>query len=84
MSTTHKRKRNGLFYSRGEETVNSLSHGIGISMAVIIGGFFLMKCYRAQDPWAIAETKLLMMGIETDTLTDSQIEYLRGWEAGTE
>ncbi len=33
---------------------------------------------------AIAETKLLMMGIETDTLTDSQIEYLRGWEAGTE
>lgn len=37
MSTTHKRKRNGLFYSRGEETVNSLSHGMGISMAVIIG-----------------------------------------------
>ncbi len=33
---------------------------------------------------AIAETKLTMMGIVTDTLTDSQLEYLRGWEAGTE
>ena len=63
MSTTHKRKRNGLFYSRGEETVNSLSHGIGISMAVIIGGFFLMKCYRAQDPWAILGMWLYLFGM---------------------
>ena len=63
MSTMRKRKRNGLFYSKGEETVNSLSHGIGMSMAVIIGGFFLMKCYRAQDPWAILGMWLYLFGM---------------------
>lgn len=63
MNTTHKRKRNGLFYSRGEETVNSLSHGIGISMTVIIGGFFLIKCYQAQDSWAILGMWLYLFGM---------------------
>lgn len=31
-----KRKRNGLFYSKKEETINSISHGIGIAMGVIV------------------------------------------------
>ena len=29
-----KRKRNGLFYSKKEETINSISHGIGIAMEI--------------------------------------------------
>ena len=40
-----KRKRNGLFYSKKEETINSISHGIGIAMGVIVGILFLVKCY---------------------------------------
>ena len=32
----------------------------------------------------IAETKLKVMGIETDALTDKQKKYLGGWEAGTQ
>ena len=32
----------------------------------------------------IAETKLAVMGIETDSLTDKQKKYLGGWEAGTQ
>ena len=77
MSTTHKRKRNGLFYSRGEETVNSLSHGMGISMAVIIGGFFLMKCYRAQDPWAILGMWLYLFGMGGSYLSSTLYHSLK-------
>mgnify|MGYP000812303983 CR=1 FL=1 len=77
MSTTHKRKRNGLFYSKGEETVNSLSHGIGISMAVIIGGFFLMKCYRAQDPWAILGMWLYLFGMGGSYLSSTLYHSLK-------
>ncbi len=32
----------------------------------------------------IAETKLEVMGIETDVLTDKQKKYLGGWEVGTQ
>jgi len=77
MSTTHKRKRNGLFYSRGEETVNSLSHGMGISMAVIIGGFFLMKCYRAQDPWTILGMWLYLFGMGGSYLSSTLYHSLK-------
>ena len=41
-----KRKRNGLFYSKKEETINSISHGIGIAMGVIVSTLFLIKCYQ--------------------------------------
>ncbi len=47
-----KRKRNGLFYSKKEEeTINSISHGIGIAMGVIVSALFLIKCYQAQNLW---------------------------------
>ena len=77
MSTMRKRKRNGLFYSKGEETVNSLSHGIGISMAVIIGGFFLIKCYRAQDPWAILGMWLYLFGMGGSYLSSTLYHSLK-------
>ncbi len=32
----------------------------------------------------IAETKLKSMGVKIDKLTDDQISYLGGWEAGTQ
>ena len=47
-----KRKRNGLFYSKKEETINSISHGIGIAMGVIVSTLFLIKCYQVQNLWA--------------------------------
>ncbi|RHD19468.1 hemolysin III family protein, partial [Bacteroides stercoris] len=34
MSTTHKRKRNGLFYSRGEETVGTFIKYYKISQLI--------------------------------------------------
>ena len=39
-----KRKRNGLFYSKKEETINSISHGIGIAM-----GNGTRKAIEAED-----------------------------------
>ena len=41
-----KRKRNGLFYSKKEETINSISHGIGIAMGVIVSTLFLINATR--------------------------------------
>lgn len=58
-----KQKRHGLFYSRGEETVNSISHGIGIAMGVIVGTLFLIKCYQAHNPWAILGVWLYLFGM---------------------
>ena len=63
MNTTEKKKRHGLFYSRGEETVNSISHGIGIAMGVVFGTLFLLKCHQIQDPWATFGIWLYLFGM---------------------
>ena len=49
-----KRKRNGLFYSKKEETINSISHGIGIAMGddfiVTVSSLsFLYHCFIETD-----------------------------------
>lgn len=58
-----KKRRHGLFYSKGEETVNSISHGIGIAMGVIFGTIFLIKCHQAHDPWATFGVWLYLFGM---------------------
>lgn len=63
MNTTEKKRRHGLFYSRSEEIVNSISHGIGIAMGVIVGALFLMKCHEAHDSWATFGVWLYLFGM---------------------
>lgn len=63
MNTTEKKRRHGLFYSRGEETVNSISHGIGVAMGIIVGTLFLMKCHEAHNPWATLGIWLYLFGM---------------------
>lgn len=58
-----KQKRHGLFYSKREETVNSISHGIGIAMGVIAGFIFLTKCYQSRDSWAVFGMWLYLFGM---------------------
>ena len=58
-----KRKRNGLFYSKKAETINSISHGIGIAMGVIVSTLFLIKCYQAQNLWAACGVWLYLFGM---------------------
>ncbi|WP_373834075.1 hemolysin III family protein [Bacteroides heparinolyticus] len=58
-----KNKRSGLFYSQKEETVNSISHGIGFAMGVIVGIVFLIKSYQSGNLPAIFGVWLYLFGM---------------------
>ena len=72
-----KRKRNGLFYSKKEETINSISHGIGIAMGVIVGTLFLIKCYQAQNLWAAFGVWLYLFGMGGSYLASTLYHSLK-------
>lgn len=40
----------GLFYTKGEERTNSISHGVGIALGVIVGFFLLKMCFNREEP----------------------------------
>ena len=48
MSITRKKKQNGLFYTKAEERINTLSHAAGILMGIIVGTIFLVKGYQVE------------------------------------
>ena len=72
-----KRKRNGLFYSKKEETINSISHGIGIAMGVIVSALFLIKCYQAQNLWAVCGVWLYLFGMGGSYLASTLYHSLK-------
>ena len=72
-----KRKRNGLFYSKKEETINSISHGIGIAMGVIVSALFLIKCYQAQNLWAACGVWLYLFGMGGSYLASTLYHSLK-------
>ena len=72
-----KRKRNGLFYSKKEETINSISHGIGIAMGVIVSTLFLIKCYQAQNLWAACGVWLYLFGMGGSYLASTLYHSLK-------
>ena len=72
-----KRKRNGLFYSKKEETINSISHGIGIAMGVIVSALFLIKCYQAQNLWAAFGVWLYLFGMGGSYLASTLYHSLK-------
>ena len=53
MSITRKKKQNGLFYTKAEERINTLSHAAGILMGIIVGTIFLVKGYQSGNFWAV-------------------------------
>lgn len=72
-----KRKRNGLFYSKKEETINSISHGIGIAMGVIVSALSLIKCYQAQNLWAACGVWLYLFGMGGSYLASTLYHSLK-------
>ena len=72
-----KRKRNGLFYSKKEETINSISHGIGIAMGVIVSTLFLIKCYQVQNLWAAFGVWLYLFGMGGSYLASTLYHSLK-------
>ena len=77
MNTTSPKRRHGLFYSRGEETLNSISHGIGIAMGVIVGTLFLIKCNQAHDPWATFGVWLYLFGMGSSYIASTLYHSLK-------
>ena len=54
MSITRKKKQNGLFYTKAEERINTLSHAAGILMGIIVGTIFLVKGYQSGN-WILMD-----------------------------
>lgn len=70
MSITQKNyKRNGLFYTKGEERVNTLSHAAGILMGVIVGTLLLIKSNG--EFWATFGVCLYLFGMIGSYLTST-------------
>ena len=63
MSITRKKKQNGLFYTKAEERINTLSHAAGILMGIIVGTIFLVKGYQSGNFWAVFGIWLYLFGM---------------------
>ena len=63
MSITRKKKQNGLFYTKAEERINTLSHAAGILMGIIVGTIFLVKGYQSGNFWAVLGIWLYLFGM---------------------
>jgi len=50
-------------YTKGEEILNSSSHGAGIALGVIVGIIFLVWCFRSGDGWASTAVILYLVGM---------------------
>lgn len=72
-----KNKRSGLFYSQKEETVNSISHGIGFAMGVIVGIVFLIKSYQSGNLPAIFGVWLYLFGMGGSYLASTLYHALK-------
>ena len=63
MGITRKKKQNGLFYTKAEERINTLSHAAGILMGIIVGTIFLVKGYQSGNFWAVFGIWLYLFGM---------------------
>lgn len=63
MSITRKKKQNGLFYTKAEERINTLSHAAGILMGVVVGTIFLVKSFQSGNFWAVFGIWLYLFGM---------------------
>lgn len=58
-----KKNKSGLFYSKREEYINSISHVCGAVIGFGISVYFLIWSCRAGDMWAVAGVLLYMLGM---------------------
>ena len=63
MSITRKKKQNGLFYTKAEERINTLSHAAGILMGIIVSTIFLVEGYQSGNFWAVFGIWLYLFGM---------------------
>ncbi|MBR2300909.1 MAG: hemolysin III family protein [Bacteroidaceae bacterium] len=55
-------------YTKGEEYINSISHGVGVLMSLVVGIVFLVYAYRYGDSLTIMSFWLYMFGVVSSYL----------------
>ena len=75
MNTTRNRKSSGLFYTKGEERINTLSHAAGILMGIIVGTLFLIK--SDGEFWATFGICLYLFGMLGSYISSTLYHALR-------
>ena len=75
MDTTRNRKSSGLFYTKGEERINTLSHAAGILMGIIVGTLFLIK--SDGEFWATFGICLYLFGMLGSYISSTLYHALR-------
>ena len=80
MSITRKKKQNGLFYTKAEERINTLSHAAGILMGIIVGTIFLVKGYQSGNFWAVFGIWLYLFGMLGSYVSSTLYHALAMWK----
>ena len=70
-------RKKGLFYTKKEEITNTISHGFGVIMAVIVCTLFLVKCYQSEDSWAAIGVWLYLFGMGGSYLASTLYHFTR-------
>ena len=50
-------------YTKGEEQINAISHGMGVLLGILVGGFLLGMCYQENNFWAQVGMWLYLIGM---------------------
>ena len=72
-----KRHKTGLFFTKGEERVNAISHGCGLAFGVIAGWVLLREAYADGNGQAILGVWLYLAGMLSSYLTSTLYHSLR-------
>ena len=58
-------------YTKKEEIINSISHGAGILLGVVVGIIFLVWCFKGDSDWARVGVILYMVGMLGSYITST-------------
>lgn len=77
MNISKTKKRSGLFYTKKEEIVNTLSHAAGVGMGIVIGILLLIKSYHNEDFWSVFGVFLYLFGMGSSYLASTFYHALK-------
>lgn len=66
-----------IHYTKGEEWANALSHGVGIIIGIVGGGYLLWIATQSGNPWAIFGMVLYLFGMLASYLTSTWYHSLK-------
>ncbi|MBQ7423365.1 MAG: hemolysin III family protein [Prevotella sp.] len=58
-------------YTKKEEIINSVSHGAGILLGIVVGIIFLVWCFKGDSDWARVGVILYMVGMLGSYITST-------------